>query len=214
MNYYHLEHSFSSRKPVPHNSLHQRLSFKLKLINLQDIFNSLALGGGKLGQQLGCLLLLEVHDGVEHHVDGVQYVHAEGSLVVLVLGLAPLLCLGVEEILSPKLLHHFVNINSELASIHLSELLKGESPSMEPRSESNGTVVDIHTDNSHRSIVVTVGGNNDVDVLNNPLEGLVEFLLSKLKLEKSSVHFVHEKNGTNPLSNSLSEYSLGLDTHT
>ena len=43
-----------------------------------------------------CLLLLEVHDGVEDHVDGVEDVHAEGTFAVVSLLLAPLLCLGVE----------------------------------------------------------------------------------------------------------------------
>lgn len=38
-------------------------------------------------------------------VDGVQDVHAEGALVVRLLLLAPLLCLGVEEGLSPQSVH-------------------------------------------------------------------------------------------------------------
>lgn len=54
-----------------------------------------------LEQRLG-LLLLEVHDGVEHLVDGVQHVHAEGTFVVVLLLLGPLLGLGVEEVLSPQ----------------------------------------------------------------------------------------------------------------
>jgi hypothetical protein len=48
--------------------------------------------GGELAHQLGRLLLFEVHDGIVHHEDWVQYpfVHAEGALVVL-LALTPLL---------------------------------------------------------------------------------------------------------------------------
>merc|ERR1719206_974385 len=106
MNTDHLEHSLASRQPVPHHSLHERLAFHLLLLVLQHILHQLALSCGQFSQQLLCLFFLEVHDGVEHHVDGVKYIHAEGSLVVSILGLAPLLCLGVEEGLSPEFLHH------------------------------------------------------------------------------------------------------------
>ena len=39
---------------------------------LEQILDSLAVSGGELGEQLGRLLLLEVHGGVEHHVVGIQ----------------------------------------------------------------------------------------------------------------------------------------------
>lgn len=45
--------------------------------------------------------LLVIHDGVEYLIDGVQNVHAEGTFVVCVLLLRPLLGLGIEEALSP-----------------------------------------------------------------------------------------------------------------
>ncbi len=48
---------------------------------LEQILDSLAVSGGELGEQLGRLLLLEVHDGVEHHVDGI---HNEEGAVHLV----------------------------------------------------------------------------------------------------------------------------------
>ena len=210
----HLEHGLSSREPVPHNSLHQGLALLLQFIVLQDLLDGLAVGCGQLAEQLGGLLLLEVHDGVEHHVDGVQHVHHEGPLVVLVLGLAPLLCLGVEEVLSPELLHHLVGVHAELAGVHLGELLEGEGPAVEPGPEADGAVVDIHTDDTHGSVVVAVGGDNDVHVLDDPLEGLVELLLAELQLQQGAVHLVHEQDGTDPLGDGLTQDSLGLDTHT
>lgn len=59
-------------------------------------------GDAELLEQAVDLLLAEVHDGVEHLVDGVQHVHAERALVVVVLLLRPLLGLGVEEVLTPQ----------------------------------------------------------------------------------------------------------------
>merc|ERR1719370_2139624 len=121
-----------------------------------------------------------------------------------------LLCLGVEEGLTPELLHHLVSVDTELSGVHLSKLLQGESPSVQPGAEANRAVVDVHSDNSHRTVVVSVGGNDDVDVLDNPLESLEELLLAKLQLEQSAVHLVHEEDRPDPLSDSLPEHSLGL----
>lgn len=59
-------------------------------------------GDSNLLEETLDFLLLEVHDGIEHLVDGVQNIHAERTLVVIVLLLGPLLCFGVEEVLSPQ----------------------------------------------------------------------------------------------------------------
>merc|ERR1719429_566336 len=192
----------------------RRLAFHLLLLVLQQVLHQLAISSGQLAQQLLDGFLLEVHDGIKHHVDGVQHVHVEGSLVVIVLGFGPLLGLGVEEVLSPELLHHLVHINSELGGVHLSELLQSEGPAVETRSKTNGGIVDIHSDHSHGTVIISVGGDNHVDVLHDPLEGLEEFLLLQLQLQQSSVHLVHEEDGSDPLSDGLSEDSLGLDTDT
>ena len=180
---------------------------------LEKIPDGLAISGGELGQQLGRLLLLEVHDGVEHHVDGIQHVHAEGPLVVLLLRLAPLLRLGVEEVLAPELLHHFVNVHAELAGVHLGELLEGEGPAMEAGAEADGAVVDVHAHDAHGAVVVTVGGDDDVDVLDDALEGLVELLLAELELEESTVHLVHEEDGADALGDGLAQHRLRLHAH-
>jgi len=44
-------------------------------------------------------------------------------------------------------------------------------------------VVNVRADEAHGAIVVAVGGDNDVDVLDDALEGLVELLLAELELE-------------------------------
>merc|ERR1712038_335445 len=163
----HLEHRLAGWQPVPHHTLHQRLPLQLLLLVFQDILDQLAVSGGQLTHQLLNLVLLEVHDSVKDHVDGVQDVHVEGSLVVSVLVLAPLLRLGVEEVLTPELLHHLVGVDSKLGGVHLSKLLQGEGPSVKSRSKTNRGVVDINPDGSHGTIIISVGGDNDVDVLDN-----------------------------------------------
>ncbi len=44
-------------------------------------------------------------------------------------------------------------------------------------------VVNVHADNAHGAIVVAVGGDDDVDVLDDALEGLIELLLAELELK-------------------------------
>merc|ERR1719454_619476 len=178
----HLEHRITSRQPVPHHTLHQGLSFQLLLLCLEHVLHQLAGRSGQLAQQLVSLLL------------------------------APLLCLGVEERLTPKLLHHLVSVHTKLGSVHLCKLLEGEGPAVESGSETNRPVVDIDTDNSHRTVVVSIGGNDDVDILNDPLESLEELLLAKLQLKQSTVHLVHEENRPDPLGDGLPQHCLSLDT--
>merc|ERR1711988_1768074 len=172
----HLEHGLASGQPVPHHALHQRLPLQLLLLVLQDVLDQLAIGSCQLAHQLLNLVLLEVHDGVEHHVDGVQDVHVKGSLVVVVLVLAPLLCLWVEEVLAPELLHHLVGDDSELGGVHFSELLEGEGPAVKSRSKSNRGIVDIDSHNTHGAVIVSVGGDDYVDVFHDPGEGLEKLL--------------------------------------
>merc|ERR1711881_795992 len=82
-------------------------------------------------------------------------------VAVVSLLLAPLLCLGVEEGLTPELLHHLVCVDTELSGVHLSKLLEGEGPAVESGPKADGSVVDIDTDNSHRAVVIGVGGDDD-----------------------------------------------------
>ena len=210
----HLEHRVTSWEPVPHHALHQWLSFQLLLLGLEHILHQLASGSGELAQQLLGLLLLEVHNSIEYHVDGVEDVHAEGAFVVVRLLLAPLLCLGVEERFTPELLHHLVGVNTKLGGVHLGKLLEGESPAMESGTEANRAIVDVNPDHSHRAVVISIGGDNDIDILDNPLESLEELFLAELQLKQSAVHLVHEKNWPDPLGNGLPQHSLSLDTDT
>jgi len=90
----HLKQSLTGWQPGAHHGLQQSLAILVLVLVLQ--------GHADLLEQGTDLLLLVVHDGIEHLVDGVQDVHAERALVVGLLLLLPFLGLGVEEVLSPE----------------------------------------------------------------------------------------------------------------
>ena len=71
-----------------------------------------------------------------------------------------------------------------------------------------------HHDWSHRSVLISIGGHDYIQTLDNPLKGLVEVLLLKLKLKKGSVHLVQEGHGLDALSDGLTKNSLCLNTNT
>jgi len=204
----HLKHGLASREPVSHDRLEERLAFLGELIGLQLVLDA------ELLEELIALVLLEVHDGVEDHVDGLQDVHAEGTLVVLVLSLAPLLGLGVEKVFAPELVHQLLNGNVELGGIHLGHLLEGEGPAVEAGAETNRGVGGVDADDAHGTAVISVGGDDDVDVFDDALESLVQIFGFELELEKSSVHLVHEDDGTNSLRDGLTQDGLSLDADT
>jgi hypothetical protein len=112
----------------------------------------------------------------------------------------------------PKTLHHLVLVNTELLRILGGELADGEGPSVQTGTESDGTLLGVHLDIT-KSLVV-VGGDDDVDGLDNTGEVLVQILLGDLELEKSTVDLVDDDNGLDTLTKSLAEHSLGLDAHT
>lgn len=67
---------------------------------------------------------------------------------------------------------------------------------------------------THGTAVIGVGGNDDVDILNNTLEGLVQLLRLQLQLQQGTVHLVHEQDRLDALGDGLTQYSLGLHAHT
>ena len=58
-------------------------------------------------------------------------------------------------------------------------------------------------DVAHGAIVVGVGGDDDVDVLDDAVEGLVQLFHLQLQLQKSAVHLVHHENWPDALGDSL-----------
>ena len=93
-------------------------------------------------------------------------------------------------------------------------LLEGEGPAMEARSKTYRGIGGVYTNNAHWAAIVSIGGNDDVNVFDNTLEGLVKIFWFKLELEKGTVHLVHENNWTNSFGDGLTQYSLSLDADT
>lgn len=204
---HHLQQGVGGGQESAHDSLEQLLALLVTVLSGQ-------LEVELLEQGLG-LVLLEVHDGREDLEDGVQDELVEGTLELLALVgsvLGPLLGLGVEVVVSPETLHHLVTVDTELLSVTGGELTDGESPTVQTGTEGDGSLVGVDLDITKR--LVEVGGDDDVHGLDGSGEGLVQVLLLDLKLEESAVNLVDDNNGLDTLTESLSEHSLGLDTHT
>ena len=60
-------------------------------------------------------------------------------------------------------------------------------------------------DVAHGAVVISVGGDDDVDVFDDTVEGLVQLFLLQLQLQKSTVHFVHHENRPDTLGDGLEE---------
>lgn len=119
---------------------------------------------------------------------------------------------SMQELAYPKTLHHLVLVNTKLLGISDGELSDSESPTVKTGTKCNGTLVRVNLDVTED--LVEIGGDDDVDGLDGSGEGLVQILLGDLELEKSTINLVDDNDGLNTLTESLSEHSLGLDTHT
>jgi hypothetical protein len=114
----HLQKSITSGQELAHNNLEKSLTFQILFLGSKRDFQLLEKSGG--------LFLLEVHDGVKDSEDRIKNKHVESTLKRLTIGTSrlggPLLGLGVEVVLTPKLGHHLVLINTKLLGITVSEL--------------------------------------------------------------------------------------------
>ena len=121
--------------------------------------------------------------------------------------------LALKEVFAPEFVHYLVNRDAKFGSIHLGHLLEGESPSVEARAEAYRAIGRVNSHDTHRTAVICIGGNNDVDVFNDTLEGLEQIFGIKLELKKGTVHLVHENNWTNSLCDGLTQDGLSLDAN-
>jgi len=207
MENHHLEESVSGGKELPHDNLEELLALEILLIGSElDL---------ELLEKSGDLVGLEVHDRLEDAEDGVQDELVESTLKGLTLvcaNLGPLLGLGVEEGVTPEALHHLVLVDTELLGVPGSELADGESPAVETGTEGDGTLLGVDLDITEGLVVV--GGDDNVDGLDDTGEVLVQVLLAELELEKSTVDLVDDDDGLDTLTKSLTQDSLGLDADT
>ena len=94
----HLQERVTGRQELLHDGLQESLAFHVLLVRLERKV--------ELGKDRANVVFLEVHNGVEDLVDGVEYHHVEGTLKRLAIGIGtlvgPLLGLWVEVVVSPK----------------------------------------------------------------------------------------------------------------
>jgi hypothetical protein len=200
----HFEERVTGGQELLHDTLEQRLALEVSLVTDKLEVELLEKGGD--------LVLLEVHDGVEQSEDGVEDKLVEGSLSTTVGGLGPLLGLGVEVVVSPKLGHELSLVDTELLGVSAGELSEGEGPTVKTGTESDRSLLGVDLDISEDGVVV--GRDNDVNGLDGSAERLVQVLLGNLEFEKSSVDLVDDNNRLDSLTKRLSENGLGLDTNT
>lgn len=112
----------------------------------------------------------------------------------------------------PETLHHLVLVNTELLGVPSGELADSEGPAVKTGTEGNGTLVGVDLDITED--LVKVGGNDDVDGLDDTGEVLVQVLLGDLELKKSTVDLVDDDNRLDTLTKSLAQDGLGLDADT
>ena len=204
----HFQKSISGGKELAHDGLKESLSDLLLLLKGKldtKLFNHLLILG-----------LLVIHDVGEERVNWLEDKLApstsEDGTILASLGLDPLLCLGIEVVVSPELLHKTRALGTELLGVHGGETGESETPSVETGSESNGTLGRADLDITEE--LVTVGGDNDVDVLNNLLESEIALFGLIHQLKEDTIHLVHHEHGLDTFTKSLTEHSLGLDTNT
>jgi hypothetical protein len=123
------------------------------------------------------LYLKEILDGLAISSGELAQQHGcllleEGALVVL-LALGPLLSLRVEEVLASELLHYLlIHDHAKYAGIQRSHRRR----------------------RAHGAVVISVGDDNHVDVLDDALEGQVELLLySRSSSRAQSILFMKRK---------------------
>ena len=204
----HLQKRVTGGQELSHDGLQEGLALEvLLLVSQLDL---------ELVEQGHDLLLLEVHDSREDSVDGVQDERVESTLEGLAVGVSrlggPLLGLGVKVVVSPKLGHQLVLVNTKLLGVSLSELPQSESPSVETGTEGDGTFLGVNLNVTEGG--VRVGGDDDVDGLDGSGELLVQVLLGDLQLEQGSVDLVDDQDGLDSLGQGLTQNGLGLDTDT
>jgi len=146
----HLQERVTSGQELPHDDLQESLT--LEFLLLRGELDIELLENTKNG------VLLIVHDCIEDLEDRVQDEAVKGTVEGLAaisnaLG-SPFLCGGVEVVITPKLGHHLLLVDTEFLGVTGGELTEGESPSVETRAEGDGTLIGVDLDITKSDVVV------------------------------------------------------------
>jgi hypothetical protein len=109
----------------------------------------------------------------------------------------------------PESLDHLVLVDTKALGVAGRKLAKGEGPAVETGAKGNGTLVGVDLDVTEG--LVEVGGNDDIDGLDDTREVLVQILLLELQFEQSTVDLVDDDDRLDALTKSLTQDGLGLD---
>ena len=205
----HFKKGFSSWEPPPVDSGKEFTAFHLLFVVVEL--------DAELVEHFHELLALVGHDSPGEGDDWLQDELAEspleeGALVVDLL-VEELLGKWVEVPLAPKLWHELLNLNTELGSVELGELGKSETEAVETRAEADGTLGWGNGEVTHWAIWVSVGGDDNVDVIDVLSEGLVHLFWVSVEFEKAPVDLVDDDDWLDPFGKSLTENGLGLDAN-
>jgi hypothetical protein len=167
-------------------------------------------------QHLGDNVILSRDDSLGESVDWSHDELGESSSQCVSFGIvvfiSPDLVWSIKEIVTPKLLHHFLFLNSEFLGISFSEEVQSETPTVLTRTEGNVTLSWVKFNVSHISIGIVLA--NDIGLLDNSLKRLVHIFRLHTKLHDGSVNLVDHEDWLDALLHSLSEDSLSLDADT
>ncbi len=200
----HLKNGVPGGEPLLHDALEEGLADKLLLVGLELNADGV--------QHLLDLAVLLSHDGLEEGGHGGGDELAKRALEALAGVTGPLLAGGIVVPVTPKFVHHLVLGDVKLGTVGLGKLLEGEGPLVETGSEGDGSLTGVDLDIAERLVVV--GGDDDVDGLDGPAEGLVELLSRELELEEGTIDLVDHEHGLDALGDGLAEDGLGLDADT
>lgn len=205
----HFKKGLGGVDPLLEDVLHEMLSGELSLVSLEDDLEGT--------EHLVDFLHLTVHGGSAESDDWLHHELDEGSLELLVLigfiVVLPLLGFLIKVVITPKLLHHLLSLDTELGGIDLSELGDGESPSEKSGTEGAGTGDWVNLEFLELVVLVVwvlIGSDKNVDILDNSEEFLIHGLTINLKFEDTSIDLVDHENWDDFLTESLSEDGLGL----
>jgi len=205
----HFEEGLGGVNPLLEDVLHEMLSLKHSLVFLESDV--------KGNEHLIDFLHLSVHGGFTESNDWLHHELDEGSLENLVIirfvMVLPFLGFLIEEVITPKFLHHLAFLDTEFGGIDFGEFGNGESPSEKSGTEGTCTLdwVNLHILELFVSVIlILIGSNKNVDILDNSEEFLIHGLTINLLFEDTSINLVNNENWDNLLTESLSEDGLGL----
>jgi hypothetical protein len=202
---HHFKNGIGSVHPSSHNDLQKVLSLQLSFLGSQLNLE----GVEHLSNNVTLSRDNSLAKGVDWDHDELGEGSGEGVSLGVVVFVSPDFIWGIIKVVTPKLLHHFLFINSEFLGISFSKESQSETPTVLSGTEGDISPSWVQLDLSHIGIGVVLA--NDVGLLNNSLKRLVHILRLHAELNDGSVDLVDHEDWLDALLHSLSEDSLSLD---